>query len=423
MKLPGSLQPLRHSDFRRYWIGQAVSLVGTWMQVMALGWVVTGLSSDALVLGLLNASSALPILLLSLKGGEIADRVEKRRILIVTQLALMALAFVTAALVSSGRIQLWHVFALSVVQGVATAFDLPAAQSMPPELVEPKEIPNAVGLMQSIFHGARLVGPAVAGILIARLGNASAFVANGASFVAVIGTLLAITPRPPKPRAAGQRGGGRARIAEGFAYVRKDRATSALITLLTLVTTFVFPFLVVLMVYYVRYTLGVDDASDLGTLMSTSGLGSLTGSIALLSGSARTRRAWLVGAVVGVALGMLGLSLAHDLAHAVPCSFVLSFSVSSLMGRVSQMIQERVPGELRGRVVSITSLAFTGVMPFAGMAWSFLVDRLGHGPGYARVMQISAGAFAVLALLVVLRAWSTLVPVDAAPASASGGPT
>ncbi|HVY47191.1 MAG TPA: MFS transporter [Minicystis sp.] len=418
MQLPRSLAALRHRDFRLYWTGQAVSLSGTWMQQMAIGWVVTDLSSDATVLGLLNVASAVPMLLLSLKGGELADRFEKRRILIATQVALMLLAFAYAALVYSGVIALVHVFALGVLFGVTAAFDLPAWQAMPPELVDRADIPNAVALMQSIFHGARLVGPALAGILIARFGRASAFAANGASFLAVIGTLVAIAPRAGSPRTApGPRRGGM--IREGLAYVRTEPAIRGLLSLTALVTGLVFPFLAVLMVYYVRYALGSDDARVLGIFMSASGLGSLVGSAAILSGSRATRRRWLVAGVVGVALGMTGLALATRLPFAVASSLVLSFSVSSLMGRASQMVQERVPGELRGRVMGIYSLSFTGIMPFSAMFWSWLVDRLGKGEGYRLAMQISAVLFVVAGLAVVLRAWAALGE-DKVEASAIG---
>ena len=415
MALPRSLSALGRRDFRIYWCGQAISLVGTWMQVMAQGWVVTDLTNDAFVLGLLNAAGSLPILLLSLKGGELADRIEKRRVLIVTQIVMMLLAFGFAAVVYAGRLSLWPVFAFAVLLGITTAFDLPAAQAMPPELVEPAEIPNAVALMQAIFHAARLVGPALAGVLIARLGRGSAFVANGLSFLAVIFTLTIISPRAPGAAAAGKRRGGPGRgpggasgIGEGLAYVKSDVATRSLLALTALTTGLVFPFLAVMMVYYVRYALGTDDARVLGILMSTSGLGSLLGAGAILSGSAASRRSWLLAGVVGVFLGLTGLSLARGIHVVVPCAALLAFSVSSLMGRNAQMVQERVPGELRGRVMGIYSIAFTGVMPFAALFWSWLVDRLGGGQGYLQVMRISAGIYLVAGLGVLSQAWGAL---------------
>src|SRR5262249_31243957 len=157
--------------------------------------------------------------------------------------------------------------------------------------------------------------------------------------------------------------------------------------------------LAVLTVYYVRYALGTDDARVLGIVMSTSGVGSLIGAAAILSGSPATRRRWLLLAVCGASAGLTGMSLARALPLVAPFTLPLAFSVASLMGRVSQMVQERVPGELRGRVMGIYSISFTGIMPVTTMFWSFLVDRLGHGEGYPRVMRLAAGIFFVLGLL------------------------
>src|SRR5262249_50993137 len=166
------------------------------------------------------------------------------------------------------------------------------------------------------------------------------------------------------------------------AYVRSEPAVLALISLTGLVTSLVFPFLAVLMIYYVRYTLGTDDARVMGFVMSTSGFGSLLGSAAILSGSPESRRSWLVAGILGISTAIIGLSLPRALTVVPPLAGLLAFSVSSLMGRSSQMVQERVPGELRGRVMSIYSISFTGIMPFATILWSFLVDRLGRGAGY-----------------------------------------
>ena len=251
MRLPRALSALSHRDFRLYWCGQAISLAGTWMQQMASGWVVTDLSSDATVLGLLNVTASLPMLLLSLKGGEIADRFEKRRILIVTQIVLMMLAFAYAALVYAGHITLVHVFVLSALFGVTAAFDLPASQAMPPELVELVDIPN--GGADAVDRRRLPRRPGDRRDPHRALGLFSAFAANGArSFLAVIATLVAIAPRAPQARRAGQ--GKRGMISEGLAYVKDQPAIRALLMLTALVTAFIFPFLAVLMVYYVCAT-------------------------------------------------------------------------------------------------------------------------------------------------------------------------
>jgi MFS family permease len=372
------MQVLRHRDFRLYWSGQAISLTGTWMQVMAQGWVVTRLSTSAAVLGALNVANTLPMLLLSMVGGALADRMEKRRILIFTQLMMMLLAFVLAGL------------------GTVTAFDLPAAQAFPPELVERQEIPKTIALMQAIFHGSRLVGPGIAGFLVGQFGEGSAFLANGMSFVAVIATLMLIPDR--HRHAASEAARGRGGMGAGFRFVRHDPMVGPLMTLTALTTTFVFPFIAVLMVYFVRHVLQTD-AKGMGTLMSASGFGALTGAVVLLFGGLHTLRRWLATGIVGCGLMMLALSFTHDLWHAVPLVAVLSFSVSSLMGRISQTIQHVVPGDLRGRVMGVFGMAFAGLMPYAALLLAALADVI----GFASMLRVCVGLYLVLAITVLLR--------------------
>jgi MFS family permease len=347
------------------------------------------------VLGALNVATTLPMLLLSVLGGALADRSEKRRILIATQVTMMLLAFLLAALVFSERIVLWHLFAISCLAGIATAFDLPAAQAFSPELVRRDEIPRAVALMQAVFHGSRLVGPALAGLLVAQFGEGSAFLANGLSFLAVIWMLLLI---PDRGRAAGSGSARHQGLGAGFRYVRHDRFVGSLLALAALTTTFVFPFIAVLMVYYVRHVLGADSRG-LGTLMSASGLGALAGAVVLLVGGDRTLRRWLSTGLLGCALGIFGLSMVHRLAGAVPLVALVSFSVSSLMGRISQTIQHVVPSELRGRVMAIFAMAFTGLMPYAALGLSALADRI----GFAAMLQLCMACYAVLGAAVLLQ--------------------
>jgi MFS family permease len=289
MKLPDSLSVLRHRDFRIYWFGQAISLIGTWMQQMAQGWVVATLSPDATMLGLLSIAGSLPLVFLSFKAGQLADRVEKRRILMVTQVLLMCLAFVFAGLHYAGHLQLWHIFVMSFVLGVVSAFDFPASQSMSPELVEPAEIPKAVALMGAIFHGARLIGPGIAGWMMARYGNGSAFILNGLSFLAVLYSLSIIAPRPAglsmRPSAKPGAGG----MKEATDYIRSDRTVSSFLVLSALLTGLIFPFVAVLSAYYVRHVLHAEDPAAMGSMMSASGFGSLLGAFALISGGKRGR--------------------------------------------------------------------------------------------------------------------------------------
>ena len=390
MKLPAALHVLHNRNYRLYWGGQAISLTGTWMQVMAQGWVVTGLSGSASVLGALNVVNTLPILLLSVVGGTLADHREKRRILIVTQIGMMLLAFTLATLVIAEGIALWHVFVVGTLLGVVTAFDLPAAQAYPPELVRRDEIPQAVALMQAIFHGSRLAGPALAGVLVARFGEGSAFLANGLSFLAVIATLLLIPDRRRSEHEAASR--PRGGMGAGFRYVRAEPLVGKLMALTGITMIFVFPYLIVLMVYYARHFLATD-ARGMGAVMSASGFGALAGALVLLFGKARTLRRWLLVGVLGCSLGLYGLALTRQLAAAVVLVTLMSFSVSSFMGRISQTIQQVVPNELRGRVMGIFAMTFTGLLPYAALLLSTLSDLIGFGV----VLRICAVSFAVLA--------------------------
>ncbi len=411
MRLPVALSVLRNPRFRLYWIGQSISLTGTWMQIMAQGWVLTRLSSAAVVLGALNVVGALPILLLSVYAGHLADRRSKRRILLVTQVALMTLAFGLAFLALSDRIALWHIFAFAFVSGIATAFDLPAAQSLPAELVQPDEIPRVVALMQAIFHGSRLLGPALAGILMARLGEGSAFLANGVSFVAVIATLIVIGDAT-RPRRTPRSGSGG--LGAGFRYVRSEPLARGLMTLTALTTTLVFPLLIVLMLYYVRHVLQ-SDARGLGLLMSVSGLGSLTGAMVLLFGRDETLKRWLWGGVLGIGITVAGISVTRTLPVALPFMLVLSFCVSSFMGRIAQTIQHQVPDELRGRVMAVYGMAFTGLLPYAALLASVLTDAI----GFQTTIQISVALYLAGAGTVLTRLRS---PHSPAPRSATPAP-
>ena len=239
LPLPAALAVLRNRDFRLYWSGQAVSLTGTWAQGMAQSWLVLDLTSSAFALGLVNFATAIPTVLLALLGGAAADRFDKRRILLVTQLAMMVLAFILGALVALEQAHFWQVLLIALCLGIATAYDLPANQAFVPELVGRDEIPKAIALNSAIFHGSRLVGPAVAGVLIGVVGLAGAFVANGLSFVAVIASLLLIRGRGAASHARGQSQGQA--VLEGLRYVRTESVILGMLALTALTSTFVFP--------------------------------------------------------------------------------------------------------------------------------------------------------------------------------------
>jgi MFS family permease len=392
MKLPESLAVLGQRSFRIYWVGQAISLVGTWMQQMAQGWALTSRTSSVTALAAANLVATLPMLALGMKAGELADKHDKRVMLLVTQVAMMLSAFLFAALLYSNALVLWHIYALAFLYGVIAAFEFPVSQAFAPELVEPHLVPRAVVMMATIFHGGRLVGPALAGVLIESLGEGSAFVANGLSFLAVIASLVIIAPAY-KASQPGRKGGS---FREGIDYVRRDSVMRALIALLALTMCFVFPFLVVLSIWYARNVLG-GDSGDVGSIMSASGLGSLLGAGLLLVATPASWRKRLWIGLTGVSLCLMALSFNRSLGLAVVLFGVNSVFTSMVMGTIMQTAQTRVPGELRGRVMALFGMAFTSVLPFSAMLLSALADVV----GLTWMMGLSAGLYLLTGALLL----------------------
>ncbi|MGH8100242.1 MAG: MFS transporter, partial [Chthoniobacterales bacterium] len=232
-----ALRVLRPGPFRRYIIGSAISDTGTWMQVMAQGYVMSTLTNKALLLGMANLAAGLPMLLLTMVGGSVADRLDKRKILLTTQYIQIALAISMGFLILSGKIQIWHILAFAAVLGISNSFEMPTLNAFVPELVSRNEIQSAIAVDRAVFHGSRVVGPALAGIFIGAWGAGSAFFSNAISFVALIIALFTI---PPRRRGTAEeeekRAGG---IKEGFRYVAKDKPSLAMIALIAATTLFI----------------------------------------------------------------------------------------------------------------------------------------------------------------------------------------
>jgi len=366
------LRALRKREFALFWSGQAISQTGTWMQQFAQGWVVTTLASSAFALASVNLAASIPILILTPFGGVAADRMDRRRILLFTQSVLAVLAVALGVLIQASHLQLWHVWMIAVLLGIATAYDLPAYQSFYPQLVEKEDLPQAIALNQAAFHGSRIIGPAIASWFVAQWGMAAAFFANGTSFLAVIGSLLLIKPRD----VTGGRTNKRLSMAEGVRYVRENPQIVALLGLTVITTMFVFPNVATLMPFYAKHVLQVG-AGGLGVVMAVSGAGAFLGAMFLVALPRRFRIGWIMTALVVIALCLSALAWSRHLAVSVAAAALLSFGISSTLGVASTMVQERVPDALRGRVMSLYSLAFTGVAPFAALAIARLADVIG----------------------------------------------
>ena len=391
-----ALRVLRRGSFRRYIIGSSISDTGTWMQVMAQGYVMSTLTNKAIMLGMANLAAGLPMLLLTMVGGSAADRFDKRKILLVTQYVQIALAISIGLLIMSGKLQIWHILAFAVALGISNSFEMPTLNALVPELVTRDEIQSAIAVDRAVFHGSRVVGPSLAGIFISVWGAASAFFINAISFVALIIALLMIPPRPrgtveeEEKRASG--------IKDGFRYVAKDKPSLAMIGLIAATTVFIFPIITVMMPLYVRLVLGLG-ADQLGFLMGASAVGSVVGAIFLIS-IPRHKRVPIMMLNVGiVAVAIFSLSRAPSFYLATALLIFNSLGLAMNFGLANTIVQERAPDYLRGRVSAVFMLSFVGLMPVAGLGITGLSDLI----GMRTALAIAAGCYAVIALVVLGR--------------------
>jgi MFS family permease len=389
-----SLALLRAGPFRRYIMGSIISDTGTWMQVMAQNWVVSTLTDKAIILGLVNLAAGLPTLALTMYGGSVADRFDKRRILVYTNAAQIVLALVLAVLVMTNRVQIWHVIVLAAFLGMCIAFEMPAISALVPELVRHDEIGAAVALDRSVFHGSRLIGPTLAGQLVTRWGAASAIFANAVSFLGLITAILTLPPRPRGTQEEeDQRKSG---IMDGFRYVKSDRIMILMIALIALTTVFVFPVLSVMLPLYVRNILHLGP-DRMGYLMAISGTGSLAGSLGFLSISREHRFQFMTANAVAVAFSLFCMSLSYNFWLTALAMGFLAIGLSMNFALANTIVQERAPSPLRGRISAVFGLSFFGLMPMAGLGVTGLSDLIGmrNALGIASVC-FGIGAFLVL---------------------------
>jgi MFS family permease len=376
MPWPAGLRAFRHRDFRLFWSGQLVSLVGTWMQSVGQAWLVLELTGSPLKLGVISALQFGPMLFLSLLAGALADRVRKRRLILLTQSALMLQAFALAALDWTGQIQYWHVAVLAAVYGIANTLDLPARQSFVVELVGKGDLMNAIALNATVFNGARVVGPAIAGLLIARYGVAPAFLVNGLSFLGVLAALAAIrTEGAPRPRAAATVG---QEIVQGVRYATATPLVGLILGLLLVVSLFVLNFNV--LVPLVARDALHEGARGFGLLMASLGLGAVGGALALAA-MTRTRPplALIVTAALVTSAGLLGLAAVRHFWIAAAVLAVMGFTQIFFLASCNTTVQVTAPDHLRGRVMSLYALVFVGVHPFGALFAGGMAEKWGVG--------------------------------------------
>ena len=391
-----ALALLRAGAFRRYIIGSAISDTGTWMQVMAQGWVMSTLTNKAILLGMANFAAGVPTLALTMVGSSAADRFDKRKILIATQIAQIAFAIALGWLVLDNRIQIWHIIFFAALLGISIAFEMPAISALVPELVRRDEIAAAVAMDRSVFHGSRLIGPSLAGLFVGWWGAASAFFANAFSFLALIVALISLPKRVKgTPEEEEQRRSG---IMDGFRYVRSDRTILSMIALIACTTIFVFPVISVMLPLYVRNVLQLGP-STMGWLMATSGTGSFLGSLGLLSIARDLRLKFMSGNVLVVAVAVFLMSRSHGFVLTACSMGCLAIALSMNFGLANTIVQEHAPPHLRGRVSAVFGLSFFGLMPIAGLIVTGFSDLVGMRTALA-VSSVIYGilAFAVLSM-------------------------
>jgi predicted MFS family arabinose efflux permease len=396
MRLPSGLRALRHRDYRRFYVGQLVSLVGNWMQSVAQAWLVLDLTHSAFKLGLIGTLQFTPVLVFSVFAGALADRVPKRRMLITTQIALAVQAVTLAALVVSGRVEYWHVCVLGFLLGCINTIDLPARQSFIMDMVGKADVVSAVALNSAAFNGARIIGPAVAGILIARFGVAPAFSINALSFVVVIAALATVRTQG-LPVARGDTTLLQ-EIGEALRYALRTPRIRVILTILLVVSLCVFNFTVYVPLFARRVL--AQGAEGFGFLMAAVGVGAVTGALALGFLPRRPPPLALIFAAGATAcLGLVTMAAVSSFVLALPVLFVIGIASIMAAAGCNSTLQLSAPDAMRGRVMSLYTLVFGGVFPIG----SFLVGTIAELRGVPTAF-VSGGATG-LAGLAAIAAW------------------
>jgi MFS family permease len=394
----GIFRALRHRNFRLWFVGQGISLVGTWMQTMAQQVLVYRLTGTAASLGIISFIGLIPLIPLSLWGGSISDRFPKRTVILCTQALMLVQAFLLAGLCWSGSVQIWHVYVMAFLLGAANAVDMPARQSFTIDMVEGKEdLTNAIGLNSAIFNGARALGPAIAGMVVAATGEAMAFGLNGISFIAVIFSLLMMR-NLPQPKPVDRSIKTIQHLSQGIKFVVKNQAVMVLISLVAVSSFLSMPYSTLMPVFannilkdsalpVISYFCGgltpifhclAPEALPLGILFTTVGFGAVIGALVIASFSEKSRRGQLLTAG-NLTFPVMLLIMAVSRSFILTCLALLfvGFSFVCQNALANTLLQLVTPDEVRGRVMSLFTLVLNGMMRLGGLQAGFMADWLG----------------------------------------------
>jgi MFS family permease len=368
------VRSLKHRNFQLFFSGQMISLVGTWMDNIAEAWLVYRLTGSSLLLGTVAFAGQIPIFLLGPIGGLVADRFDRRSIIVVTQVSSMILASILSFLTLTRRVTVWEVIVLASLMGVVNAFDVPARQSFLVEMVGREDLMNAIALNSSMFNSARVIGPSVAGILVASIGEGWCFFANAVSYIAVIAGLLMM--RVPRSVIENRDASPLEHILEGFRFVRNAAPIRALLLLTGAISIVALPYSVLMPIFAARVLHG--NARTLGVLMGATGVGALLGALALASRTKLQGLARLVAiscASFGTSLILFSFSRHYQLS--VLLLVPVGFFVMVQMAATNTLIQAMVPDRLRGRTMAVYSMMFLGMAPIGALLSGMVADRIG----------------------------------------------
>lgn len=368
------LRAFRHRNYQLFFAGQLISVCGTWMQAVAQSWLIYRLTGSAMLLGVVGFSAQIPVFLLSPVGGAIADRFDRRRVVIATQATAMILALILAALTLSGQVRVWHLPVLAALLGIVNAFDVPARQAFVVEMTGKDDLLNAIALNSSMFNSARIIGPAIAGVLVATIGEGWCFFANGASYIAVIASLLMMrlearpTLKPLESAVAG--------IVGGFVFAWRNRTVRAVLLLVALASLLGMPYGVLLPIFAREVLHGGPEA--FGLLVGSAGVGALVGALTLAArrGTHGLER-WIAFSSAGFGVSLMLFSVSRHFWLSTALLLPVGFCVIGQMASANTLIQTIVPDDLRGRIMAVYSMMFIGMGPFGALLAGGVAHQFG----------------------------------------------
>lgn len=396
LRMPTTFTALRYPNYRRWFIGQVLSLMGMWMQSVAQGWLVYDLTGSRLALGTIAFAGSIPTLFLMLPAGAIADRRSKRRLMLATQCCAMACAFILALLTATKVLQVWHIAALAALFGIINAFEAPARLALTVELVDDRrDLQNAIALNSTMFNLGRVAGPAIGGVILAAVGAVWCFALNGFSYIATLVALLGMrlneAAKPPRTRSFA------AEIGDGLRYVWETKIVRALVVLAAVTSIFGMSYSVLMPAYAVD-VLHVGEAG-LGALSAAMGIGALSGSLLVASRTRSRRKGWhLTAGSLLFPFALIGFALSQNFYLSLGCLVCAGFGFIVQNTTSNTLVQMIVPDQLRGRVMSVYSLMFFGTMPFG----SLLAGALAQAYGLSFAVLLGAGATLVFAVFMVI---------------------